>query len=162
MSALPNHHLSKTFFDDHEIIEEAAGYASKLSEQHYVLSRLGVSISDYWAAQEAQDLIQEGIPQDRQATDQECLHYFLNKGFSRDQIYQILEDGFKQRGLILALSPDIMKDFPSGDGDPEEGDLQINCPDGLPYTYIVGLQVLGESERQWLEELKRSSLKSSS
>jgi hypothetical protein len=64
----------------------------------------------------------------------------------------------KRKGVILGFDKKILDDFQqrSPDEQGERGEVIIECPNGIDYKYIVGLEAQGQYERDYFMNLYKS------
>lgn len=54
-------------------------------------------------------------------------------------------------GVILALSENVLRDFPIEEAPPEDDGMRVVCPKGIAINYFTGLLALGDYEEAVLE-----------
>jgi hypothetical protein len=58
------------------------------------------------------------------------------------------------KGILLLLSPKVYSDFSITKAE-ERGEISISVGEGLPHSYIVGVEPLGQREWDFLSELQK-------
>ena len=142
------HHLAHTFFDS-EAIEKTEEFASIIAQEHYLMKHLGLDMNDQSMRRLAKGMLLFDMEQE------EAYEELGKMGFSPEQLDEALEQAEERSGIVLALDKKILQHFNPEDGDENEGDLKINCPDGLDYSYFSGLKPISDQEWDFFENLRK-------
>jgi hypothetical protein len=62
-------------------------------------------------------------------------------------------ESMRHRGVLLGISKSVADDFEETAEFGDYNEASITVPEGLPITYISGIELLGQTERQILEKL---------
>lgn len=144
--------VSKYFPDEARVVFRTTVYAQDVASEHYFLSKLKLGLKNQEYKLGAGALLS--------GTGKSEIREFREKlnsiGISDDEIDQAKAEAKQRKGVVLGLSKKLLKEYKPISGDPEEGDLRFNFPRGMDYTYISGIESIGEQERDFFRKLKES------
>jgi len=150
-SKFEEHSLAETFLDDDKGIETASLYADSIAGEHFLLKKLGIDIGDERYKEDARTLASDFYAPERE----EIYKRFIEDGFDKKILDSAIKGAKKRKGVIISLSDKILKKYSPSPGDKNEGDLKINFPDGFDYSYISGLEPVGQEEWEYFEKLQK-------
>jgi len=141
-----NHPLLHTFHDESEITEKTELYANSCAFEHYFLKAFNLDFNDTVVMDDVIGLL-IASPYSSAAFKR-----FVESGIKRSDLVKTIRESHKRKGVVFSLKEELLHDFTPMDGDKGEGDLKINCPDGLPIRFLSGLEPLGQQEWDYFTE----------
>lgn len=164
-NALPNHPLAGTFWSTvQDAFDEAKGYADDVGVVHGFIQHLNLDLNDRMlttgcrsAASGARtnphgiDNMEEFF---RLMHEPNGYRYLSNLGISDSAIWSAMQIAKVRNGIVLGLKQTIMHTFQVLEGNKNNRDLSIVCPDGLPVEFISGLEPIGQFEYNQLDALQ--------
>lgn len=160
--ALPKHPLVHTFRKTHqEVIHEVEGYAEDIARTHAFMKALGLDLGDRSFTDARAAASQMGRQRrirslERFFSDLNASHHYKRLrglGITDEEIRRALEIAATRNGIVLSIRRSVMDVFKIAEGDKDNGDLSIVCPDGLPVEHISGLEPMGDFEYEQLDQL---------
>jgi hypothetical protein len=161
--ALPKHPLACTFLEMHAIMKNAGWYARSTARVHAFVRALDLDLNDRSLNQLAGSLFlfDTTLPSKISA-----LIKLFSKNFAM-KLYESLKNFDKtdleiqdalrlaneREGIVLSIRRNVVKAFEIADGDKNEGDVCLLCPNGVPIKHISGIEPLGQYEYDQLDRL---------
>lgn len=144
--------VSKYFLDEGGVIVAVSDYAHRIASVHYLLTKLNLGLENQDYNNGARELLSGMFISE--------IREFRETLYSLDitdaQIDQALKEAKERKGIILGLGVSLLKTHQVRDGDRNAGDLRINFPSGMDYTYISGVESFGKHEREFFSDIKKS------
>lgn len=140
------HALEDTFLDLDEAFERVVDYALINARKHAFLKTMGFDISDEVRGYDATILTDSFYNREQET----MFDTYVGEGFSKQKLRTAVSFARDRRGFVLGLDEKIVSRYDLLEGDENEGDLCIHCPDGLPYRLVSVIIPMGGIEEEYL------------
>ncbi len=154
-------HTDDEDFEMH-LVKEARDYATTIAERHAFLRELGIPISERYNLLDLNDIcFGRG---DKCILDEDMCDEFIEKAGTRvpgvtltkDQIRAAIIRAHTRKGVTLGFKKALFQDFPvyqvGKETNDESYEAVIHCPEGIPLSYLIGVDPYTKEELQELEK----------